>query len=143
MRGSADTAEMPDVKSRPAGFCFEIACQDQPLEIELESTPAFSHSEMRAARSPFFGATFGRIFSWACLNSPSVAGFCGPNSDGRNEAYFAASRQARETIAPEALHSHAGFLNTRRDASSKGERWTKDTVHPVVHFSVHLRISAE
>ena len=33
MRGSADTAGMPDVKSRRAFFRFEFACQDQPLEM--------------------------------------------------------------------------------------------------------------
>ena len=141
MRGSTDMAGMRDVGSRRVFFRFETAFQDQPLEMELESTPAFSHSEMRAARGPFFGTTFGRIFYWACLNSSSAAAFCGLNSDGRNEVYFAAWPQARETIAPEALHSHAGSLNTRLDASSEGERCTKDTVHPVVHFSVHFRIS--
>ena len=61
MRGSADTAGMPDVKSLLAFFCFEFASKDQPLGIWLESTPDFSHSEMRVARGPFFGMRFGRV----------------------------------------------------------------------------------
>ena len=73
MRGSADTAGMPDVRSRRAFFRFEIVCQDQPLEMKLESTPDFSHSEMRAARGPFFGMRFGRI----CFSSISQLFFCG------------------------------------------------------------------
>ena len=35
MRELANTAEMPDVKSRQAFFPFEIVCRDQPLEIRL------------------------------------------------------------------------------------------------------------
>jgi hypothetical protein len=140
MRGLADTAGLPDVRSRRAFFCFEIVRQDQPLEMKLESTPDFSHSEMRAPHGPFFGMRFGRIFSLAFLSSSSVAAFRGPNSDRRNEVYFATSRQAREIIAPEALYSHETFLSIRSNASSEGERCMKDTVHPIVHFSVHLRI---
>ncbi len=116
-------------------FALEIVCQDQPLEMKLESTPDFSHSETRAARGPFFGMRFGRIFSLALLSSSSVAAFRGPNSDSRNGVCFAASRQAREIIAPEALHSHAVFLNIRPDSSSEGERCMKDTDHPIVHSS--------
>ena len=133
MRGSADTAGMPDVRSRRAFFRCEIVRQNQPLEMKLESTPDFSHSEMRAARGPFFGMRFGRIFSLAFLSSSSVAAFRGPNSDGRNGVCFATSRQAREIIAPEASHSHAAFLNIRPDSSSEGERCMKDTVHPIRH----------
>ena len=131
MRGSADTAGMPDVRSRRAFFRFEIVRQDQPLEMKLESTPDFSHSEMRAARGPFFGMTFGHIFSLAFLSSSSVAAFRGPNSDSRNGVCFATSRQAREIIAPEAPHSHAAFLNIRPNSSSEGERCMKDTDHPI------------
>jgi hypothetical protein len=83
MRGSADMAEMSDGRSRRTFFRLEIVCQDQPLEMELESTPVFSHSEMRAAREPFFGTTFGRIFSLPFLNSSCVAAFRGRNSDSR------------------------------------------------------------
>ncbi len=140
MRGLADMAGMPDVRSRRAFFHGEIVCQDQPLEMKLESTPDFSHSEMRAARGPFFVVRFGRIFPLAFLSSSSVAAFRGPNSDSRNGVCFAASRQAREVIAPEAPHSHTAFLNTRRDSSSEGKRCMKDTDHPVGHLSVHLRI---
>ena len=139
MRGSADIAGMPDVKSRRAFFRFEIVCQDQPLEMKLESTPDFSHSEIRAARGPFFGMRVGRIFSLAFLSSSSVAAFRDPNSDSRNGVCFAASRHAREIIAPEVPHSHAVFLSISPDSSSQGERYLKDTVHPIVHFSVHLR----
>jgi hypothetical protein len=53
MRGSADMARMRGVGSPRIFFRFETACQDKPLEMELESTPAFFRSEMRAARDPF------------------------------------------------------------------------------------------
>ncbi len=140
MRGSADTAGMPDVKSRRAFFPIEILCRDQPLEIKFESTPDFSHSEMRASRGPMFGMRFGRISSLGFLISSSVAAFRGPNSDTRNGVRFEASRQADEIIAPEALRSNAAFLSIRPNASSECERCMKDTVHPIVHFSVHRRI---
>jgi hypothetical protein len=38
MRGSDDTAGMPEVRSRRAFFRFEIVCRDQPLEMKFEST---------------------------------------------------------------------------------------------------------
>jgi hypothetical protein len=140
MRGSADMAGMRDVRSRRASFRLEIVCQDRPLEMKRESIPVFYHSEMLTARGPFFGMRFGGIFLLAFLSTSSVATFRGPNSDCRNEVYFAASQQAREIIAPEALHSHAAFLSIRRDSPSEGERRMKHTVHPIGHFSVHLRI---
>lgn len=83
---------------------------------------------------------FGRISSLAFLSSSSVAAFRGFNSDGRNGVCFWISRQASEIIAQEAPHSHSTFLNVRTTASSEGERCMKDTVHPIVHFSVHPRI---
>ena len=95
---------------------------------------------MRAARGPLFGMRFGRIFSLPFLSSSSVAAFRGPNSDGRNDVYFTTSRQTCEIIAREALHSHAAFLNIRRDASSEGERCMKDTDHPIRHPLRHPRI---
>ncbi len=137
MRGSADTAGMPDVRSRRAYFRFEIVRQDRPLEMKRESTPDFSSSEMRAASGQVFGMRFGHIFSPAFLGSSSVAAFRGPNSGRRNEVYFAASQQAREIIAPEAPRSRTVFLNIRPDFSSEGERCMKDTVHPIRHPSVH------
>ena len=140
MRGSADTAGMSDVKSRRAFFRFEIVCPDQPLEMKLESSLDFSHSEMRATRGPLVGMRFGRIFSLAFLGSSSVAAFRGPKSDSRNGACFATSRYACEIIAPEGLHSHAGLLSVRPNSSSEGERCMKHTVQPIVHFSVHRRI---
>jgi hypothetical protein len=141
MRSSADTAGMLDVRSCRASFRFEIACQDQPLKVKLESTPDFSHSEMRAARGPLFGMRFGHIFSFAFLSPASVAAFRGPNSDLGNGVCFAVSRQSREIIEPAALHSHSAFLNIRPDASSEGERCIRETDHPIVHSSVHLRLS--
>ena len=153
MRGSADMAGMPDVRSRRAFFGCEIVRQDQPLEMELESTPDFSLSEMRAVCGPLFGMTFGHIFSLPFLSSSSVAAFRGPDSDSRNGVCFAASRQAHEIIAPEAPHSHAAFLSIRPDAfwinewrpsfanaSSEGERCMKDTDHPLRHPLRHHRI---
>ena len=140
MRASADTAGMLDVRSCRALFRFEIARQDQPLKVKLGSTPDFSHSEMRVVISPFFGVALWRILSSPFLSTSRVAAFHGLNSDGRNGACFATSRNAREIIEPEALHSHPAFLNTRRDASSEGERCMKHVVHPIVHFSVHLTL---
>jgi hypothetical protein len=140
MRGSANTTGMPDVTSRRAFFDREIVRRNQTLGIESEFTPNFSLSKMRATRDPFFGMRFGHICFLAFLSSSSVAAFRGPNSDSRNGVCFATSRQASEIIAPEAPHSHAAFLSIRRDSPSEGERCMKDTDHPVVHLSVHLRI---
>jgi hypothetical protein len=140
MRGSAYTAGMPDIKSRRAFFRFEIVCPDQPLEMKLEFAPDFSHSEMRAARGPFFGMTFRHILALLFLSNSSMAPFRGPNSDSRNGVCFAASRHAGAIIAPEIPHSHAVFLSVRPYASSDGERCMKDTNHPVVHLLVHLMI---
>jgi|SRR5579864_2968326 len=114
MRGSADMGGMPYVKNRRAFFVGEIVDPDQPLGMKLESIPDFSHSEMRAARSPFFRMRFGRIVSLAILSSSSVAAFRGPNLDNRNGVRFEASRQAGEIIAPEALRSNAAFQVSAR-----------------------------
>jgi hypothetical protein len=141
MRGSAYTAGMPDIKSRRAFFRFEIVCPDQPLEMKLEFAPDFSHSEMRAARGPFFGMTFRHILALLFLSNSSMAPFRGPNSDSRNGVCFATSWHAREIIVPEAPHSHAAFLSIHRDSPSEGDGCVKDTDHPVRHPSVHLRIS--
>ena len=140
MRGSADVAGLPEVRSGRAFFRFEIVCQDQPPELKLEFTPDFSHPETRSARGPFLVMRFRRIFSLAFLSSSSVVAFRGPNSDSRNGVCCATSRQAPEIIEPAAPHSHAVFLNIRRDASSDGERCMKHTDHPIVHFVVHLMI---
>src|SRR5215469_17351573 len=101
MDGSADTTGMLDVDSCRS----EIVHQGQLLELELESTPDLSHSEMRGARGSFFGSRFGHIFSLAFSRLFLVAAFRGPNSDSRNGVCFAASRQASTTIAPEAPSS--------------------------------------
>ncbi len=140
MRGSADTAGMPDVKSRPTFFRFEIVSQDRLLEMKLESTPDSFHSEMRAIRGPFFGKGFRPIVSRAFLGSSSMAAFRGINSDSRNGVCFATSWHAREIIAPESPHSHATFPNTRRDSPYEGERRMKDTDHPIRHPLRHPRI---
>jgi hypothetical protein len=140
MRGSADSTGMPDVKSRPAVFRFEIVSQDWLQEMKLESTSDFFRSEMRAVRGPFFSMTFRHILSLLFLSNSSVAPFRGPNSDSRNGTCFATSRQASEMIAPEAPHSHADFLSIDPDSTSGGERCMKHTDHPVVHFLVHLMI---
>jgi len=108
--------------------------------MKLESIHDFPHSKTCAACGLFFDMRFGHIVSLALLISSSVAAFGGPNSDARNEVFFAASRHAREIIAPEAFRSYSAFLNIRPNSSSEGERCMKHTVHPVVHFSVHLRI---
>ena len=89
MRELANTAGMPNVKSRRAFFRFDIVRENRPLEMNLETTSDFSHSEMRAARGPFFGMRFGRIFSRAFLSPCSVVAFRGPNSDSRNGVCFA------------------------------------------------------
>lgn len=140
MRGSVDTVEMLDFKSRLAGFRFAIVSQNRLQEVRLESTPNCSHSEMRAARSPFFGMRFGRIFSLALLSCSPVAAFSGFDSNSRNGVRVPTSWHAREIIAPKAPHSHATFLNISRDSSCEGERCMKDTVHPTRHPSVHPQI---
>jgi hypothetical protein len=142
MRGSADTAWIPNIGSCLAFFRFEIAWQDQPPEMALESTSDFSHSEKRSSCSRFFGMMFGYILSLPFLGSSSVAAFRGPYSDSRNGVYFATSWHAHEIIAPETPHSLAGLLSIRLDSPSEGERCMKYTDHPVVHYSVHLRIFA-
>jgi hypothetical protein len=140
MHGSADMAGVSDGRSRRTFFRPEIVCQNQPLEMKLESTPDVSHVEMRAVRGPFLSVGFGRIFSLALPSSSSVAAFHAFNSDSRNGMFFAISQEASEIIAPEASHSHAPFLNIRRDSSCEGERCMKDTVHPMRHPSVHPQI---
>jgi hypothetical protein len=140
MRSSADMAGVPDVRSCRAFYRFEVVSQDQPLEMKLESIPDFSHSETCAARGPFFGMRFVHIFSLQFLSSSSVAAFRGPNSDGRNEVYFTASRQTCEIFVPEAPHSHAAFLSIHRDYPTEGERCMTDTDHPIVHPLRHPRI---
>ena len=140
MFGSADTAGMPDVRSRRASFRFDIVRQDHPLEMKLESTPDFSHSEMRAARGPFFGMRFGRIFSRAFLSSSPVAAFCGLNSDRRNRVCFATSWHAREIIAPEASPFLCSFSKYSPRFSFRGERCVKDTDHHIRHPLRHPRI---
>jgi excisionase family DNA binding protein len=133
MRGWAAIAGMLDVRSRRVFFRCEIMRQDQPLETKLESSSDFPDSEVRAARGPYSGIRFGRIFSLAFFSSASVAAFRGPNSDSRNRVCFATARDAREIIAPEASHSQPGFLNIRRDSSSEGDGCMKDTDHPIRH----------
>ena len=140
MPGSTDVARMPDFSSRRGFLDSEIVRQDRPLEMKLESTPNFSRSEIRIVCGPFLGMTFRRIFPLPFLSSSSVAAFRGPNSKSRNTVRFAASRHAREIIAPEALHSHAAFLNICRDSCSEGERCMKDTDHPIRHPLRHHRI---
>jgi len=137
---TADTAGMPDVRSRRVFFRFEIGRQHQPMEMKLECTPDFSHSEMRAPRGPSLGMRFGHIFSLAFLSSSSMAEFRGLNSGSRNGVYFATSQHAREIVAPEASHSRAAFLNIRLDSSSEGERCMKGTGHPIRHPLRHPRI---
>ncbi len=122
MRDSADTPGMPDVRSRRAFHHFEIVCQDQPLEMKLESIPNRSYSEMYAVRGPFFGTRSGHLSSLVFLNSSLVAAFRGFNSDNRYGVCFGTSRQASEIIAPETPYSHAAFLNIHRDSSCGGER---------------------
>jgi hypothetical protein len=140
MHGSADMSGMSEGGSRRTFFRLAIVCQDQPLEMKLESTPDVSHVEMRAVRGPFLSMRFGRRFSLAALSSSSVAAFSGFDSNSRNEVRFATAWHAREIIVPKAPHSHEAFLNIRRDSSSEGERCMKDTDHPTRHPSVHPRI---
>src|SRR5271154_1533638 len=135
MCNSADTAGMLDVGSQRTFFRCEIVCQDQPLEMKLESIPDFSYSEMCAARGPFCMA-FGPILSQPFFSTSSVAAFRDLNSDGRNRADCATSRQAHKISAPQAPHSLVAFLSVRPDAFPEGERCMKDTDHPVVHLSV-------
>jgi hypothetical protein len=153
MRGSADTSGARDVKNRRALFRFEIVCQDQPLEMALESALDFSHSEMRAAREPFFSRRIGRIVPLPCLNSCPVAAFRDADSGSRNGLCFATARQAAEIIALETPHSPSVFPSFRQNpfwsnkccqscasASSEGDWCMKDTDHPIRHPLRHRRI---
>lgn len=140
MRGSADSAGMPDAKSRRAFFDRGIVRQIQPLEMELQFAPNFYLFGTLPACTSIFRMRFGSIFSLAFLSFSSVAAFLDSNSDSRNRVCFGTSRQASEIIAPEALNSLANFLKLRPDASSEGERCMKHTVHPIVHSPVHRRI---
>ena len=84
MRDSADTAGMPDVRSRRSFFGGEIVCQDHPLEMKVEFALNFSRSEMHVVRAHFTPLRSGVFFS-----AISRLFFCGafrdPNSDSRNE----------------------------------------------------------
>jgi hypothetical protein len=153
MRGSANMAEMPDVRCRQAFFGREIMRRNQTLERELKFTSNFSLLEMHTIRGPFSDMAFERIFSLPLRSFSPVAAFCGPNSNNRNEACFATSRQACKIIAPEAHHSHAAFLTIWPDASwinewrlscvnapSEGDGCMKDTDHPISHPLRHPRI---
>ena len=128
----------------------------QTLERELKLTPNFSLSEMRVAFSPLLGTAFEHIVSPQFLSSSFVAAFHGLDSDARNGVCFSGSRQAHEIIKPEAPHSHAALLSIRSDAlwinkwprlfanaSSEGERCTKDTDHPSVTLCVTIGFSEE
>jgi len=53
MHGSADKTGMSDGRSRRTLFRLEIVCQDQPMEMKLESTPDVYHVEMRAVCGSF------------------------------------------------------------------------------------------
>lgn len=75
MRGSADTAGTLEVRSRRPFLDLEIARRNLTLEMKLESTPDFSHSEMRVASGQFLGMGFAHIVSLAFLSSSSVAAF--------------------------------------------------------------------
>jgi len=140
MRGSKDAVGMPDVRSHRAFFRFEIVCQDQPLELELESTPNFPHSEMYVVRGPFGSIMYERICSLPFLTSSSVAVFRSPNSDSTNGVCFVTSRQASKILAPETPHHHAAFPNIRPHSSSEGDGCMKDTDHPIRHPLRHSRI---
>jgi len=140
MDGSADTTGMLDVDSCRSPFRFEIVHQGQLLEVELESTPDLSHSEMRGGRGSFFRSRFGHIFCLAFSRLFLVATFRDSNFDSGNGVCFATARHTREIIAPKALNSHAVFQRIRPDSSSQGERCMKDTDHPIRHVSVHFRV---
>jgi hypothetical protein len=140
MHGLADTAGMSDGRSRRTFSRLEIVCQDQPMELKLESTPDVSHVEMRAVRGPFLSMRFGRIFSLAFLSSSSVAVFHGLNSDSRNGMFSMTSQEASEIIAPEAPYSRAAFVDIRRDSPSEGDGCMKDTDHPIRHPLRHPRV---
>ena len=141
MGGSTDVTGLLDARIRMSFFGCEIVCQDQPLETKLQFALNFYLSETRPVRTPIFGTRFGHMSSLAFLTSSSVAVFLDPNFDSRNRPSLGASQRSRENIAPEVLHSHSAILKFSPDAASEGERCIRDTVHPVVHSSVHLRIS--
>lgn len=102
MRSSVDVAGRPDFGSRRAFLDRDIVRQIQPLEMELQFAPNSYLLETRPVCTSIFRTRFGSPFSLAFLSSSSVVAFRGPNSDSENGVCFAASRQAREIIGPEA-----------------------------------------
>jgi hypothetical protein len=140
MLGLADVAGIPDVGSRQAFFDRDSVCQTQPLEMELQFAPNFYFSESQPVCTSIFRIWLGSIFSLAFFTSSSVAAFRGPNSDTRNGACFAVSRQASKIIGLEDPHPYSAYLSVRPNSSFEGERCMKDTVHPIVHSLVHRRI---
>jgi hypothetical protein len=140
MGGPARVTGSLDTRSRMGFFGCEIVCKDQPLETKLEFAFNFYVSETQPVCTSISGTRIGRISSLGFLTSSSVATFDGLNSDSRDEVCFASAWHGRKNIAPEVLHSRSAFLNFRPDASSQGEHCMKDTIHPVVHFSVLRRI---
>jgi len=140
MRGSADMAGRPDVRSHRAFLCYEIVRQDQPLETELQFSPNFHLSGTCPVRTSIFCMRVGRIVGLAFLNYSFVAPFLGPNSESKNGVRFATSRQTSEIDTPAALHSHAAFLSICGNSYPEGDGCMKDTDHPIRHPSRHLRI---
>lgn len=140
MGGPADVTGLPDARSRIGFFDCEIVCKDQPLETRLQFALNFYLSDTRPVCTSIFGMRIGRISTLGILTSSSVVAFRDLNSDLRNEARFATSRQASEVIAPEAPHSHEDFLSVCPNSSSEGERRMKDTDHPIRHPLRHPRI---
>lgn len=127
MHSSVRMAGRPAFGSRRAFFDRDIVPQIQPPEMELQFAPNFYLSETRPVCTLIFRIRFGSLLSLAFLRSPSVAAFHGPNSDSRNGACFAISRQASKIIGLEDPYPYAAYLSVRPNSTSEGELCIKDT----------------
>ena len=73
---------------RSFSLVVKLCAENQPLEMKLESTPDFSHAEMRASSRPFNclrDMRFGPICSLAFLSSSSVVRVSSPPQFGRRK----------------------------------------------------------
>ena len=153
MRGSADMAGMPYVRSRQAFFGCEIMRRNQTLEIELKFTPEFlpfrnAHNLRpifrHGVRAHFFSAVSQLFFcgrvSWPQLKQQKWSVLCGLAAGTRNH-------RTRSTPFSCSFSNHlpdASWINEWRlscvNAPSEGEGCMKDTDHPISHPLRHPRI---
>ena len=156
MSGSADMVAMPDVRSRLTFFGCEIVGRNRPSKRRRRSGLRSWLSETERIGASFSTAHFEGICSSSSLGAFSVAPFRSSPSGSGNVTCFAVWFPICENILLETLDFRSSFRSPRFEHSSRppnlrppgfaakacseGERCMKDTVHPIVHFSVHPRI---